>query len=268
MTKLIYIGGYGRSGSTLLEYLLTASPSLVACGEIMRHVKRFRRKQTCTCGRPPKDCPVWGPFQRKSKQLPDGDHEDLTLALLARLAGDYSAVIDGSKTAWGSFAMPFRLRKRLGRDFLLLHIIRDPRAVCWSTIRTARKHQDSRLTSAPILRGLRTAIGWSLANIAAELFGRRHPELYMRVTYEELTRSPETTLRKILHEVSVPPPANLEHDRFDNRHQLYGNSMRFKPLSLGEVREDVAWKNEMPAGIRRLATGVCWPVGARYGYFS
>ena len=26
MTKLVYIGGYGHSGSTLLEYLLAASP--------------------------------------------------------------------------------------------------------------------------------------------------------------------------------------------------------------------------------------------------
>ena len=32
MTKLVYIGG-GHSGSTLLEYLLAASPETVACGE-------------------------------------------------------------------------------------------------------------------------------------------------------------------------------------------------------------------------------------------
>jgi len=31
--RLIYIGGYGHSGSTLLEYLLAASPEVVACGE-------------------------------------------------------------------------------------------------------------------------------------------------------------------------------------------------------------------------------------------
>ena len=34
LAKLVYIGGYGRSGSTLLEYLLTTSPEVVACGEV------------------------------------------------------------------------------------------------------------------------------------------------------------------------------------------------------------------------------------------
>ena len=34
MTKLVYIGGYGHSGSTLLEYLLAASAEVIACGEV------------------------------------------------------------------------------------------------------------------------------------------------------------------------------------------------------------------------------------------
>ncbi len=64
-------------------------------------------------------------------------------------------------------------------------------------------------------------------------------------------------------------PASLERaEGLDNRHQLYGNSMRFRPLSLKEVREDVAWKSEMPKWLCRLAAGLCWPLGARYEYFG
>jgi hypothetical protein len=33
MPQLVYIGGYGRSGSTLLETLMAASPDVIACGE-------------------------------------------------------------------------------------------------------------------------------------------------------------------------------------------------------------------------------------------
>jgi hypothetical protein len=34
VTKLVYIGGFGQSGTTLFEFLMTTSPDVVACGEI------------------------------------------------------------------------------------------------------------------------------------------------------------------------------------------------------------------------------------------
>jgi hypothetical protein len=46
--RLIYIGGYGRSGSTLLEYLLAASPQVDACGEVASVLRDRGRKKTCT----------------------------------------------------------------------------------------------------------------------------------------------------------------------------------------------------------------------------
>ena len=60
MTKLVYIGGYGHSGSTLLEYLLAASPEVIACGEVASVLRERGRKAKCTCRRDIKDCPVWG----------------------------------------------------------------------------------------------------------------------------------------------------------------------------------------------------------------
>jgi len=92
-------------------------------------------------------------------------------------------------------------------------------------------------------RCLRSAVGWTLANIASEVFGWRHRKQYVRLRDEDLARSPQETLHATLQKVSVPQPAGLERTgNFDNRHPLYGNSMRFKPLSLKQVREDVAWK--------------------------
>ena len=64
VTKLVYIGGYGHSGSTLLEYLLAASPETVACGEVASVLRDRDRKGKCTCRRPIRECPVWGPLLR------------------------------------------------------------------------------------------------------------------------------------------------------------------------------------------------------------
>ena len=133
MAKLIYIGGLGRSGSTLLERLLTADAKVVACGEVARHLQRRKAAKTCSCRRPIALCPVWNAFCHKRDALKDWDHRRLTLAMLDHVSRDFSVMVDSSKTAWGSAPMPFRLRHELGDNFLLVHLVRDPRGVCWST---------------------------------------------------------------------------------------------------------------------------------------
>ncbi|MBK5199862.1 MAG: sulfotransferase, partial [Methyloceanibacter sp.] len=239
MAKLVYIGGYGRSGSTLLEYLLAANPKVVACGEIARHLRSFGRHKICTCGEPMKVCPVWGDFRHKSGRLKGLDHEDLGRALLEHVSGQYAVMVDSSKTAWGSTLMPFRMSKRLGRDFLLVHLVRDPRGVCWSTMRAQQRPkktpkkgkvklwQKSRRGSPPAIRSIRTVIGWTIANLACEMFGWRHPDRYVRIRYEDLVQAPLEAITQVLARVSLDPPSTLERNYLaDNRHQLYGNAMR------------------------------------------
>lgn len=264
MTKLIYIGGYGRSGSTLLEYLLAAHPEIVACGEVERHLRRFGRRKICTCGQRIQDCPVWSPFQHTKKDLKGWSHEQLTLALFDHVSGDYSVMVDSSKTAWWSTLNPFRLRRRLGTDFLLVHIVRDPRGVSWSAIKTRLRPKHGRHDS-PATATLRAALGWNAANLACELFGWRYPGNYLRVRYEDLARAPQKVIEEIYRRVSLSSPTESNETQ-GNRHQLYGNRMRFKPVSISHLREDVAWKTALPKGYRRLVTSLCWPLLSRYEY--
>jgi hypothetical protein len=264
LAKLVYIGGYGRSGSTLLEYLLATNSDVVACGEVGRHLLRFRARRTCTCGRCARKCPVWGPFQLGPQRFEGWDHERLSLALLERISRKFAVMVDSSKTAWGSWSIPFRLRRRLGKDFLLIHLVRDPRAVCWSTIRTPISGKKAKKASTRVGRCLRTAVGWNAANIVCEMYGRLHPEQYMQLRYEDLTHSAADVLDHVFGRISQPP----RQRKRDNRHQLYGNRMRLKPLSLPELQEDTAWKSAMPQAYRLIAAALCWPLSAKYGYFS
>jgi Sulfotransferase family len=270
VAKLVYIGGYGRSGSTLLEYLLAAHPEVVACGEIARHLRSFAKHNTCSCGKPMQACPVWGEFQRKSGRLEGLDHEQLGLALFDHVSDRYEVMVDSSKTAWGSTLMPFRMSKRLGKDFLLIHLVRDPRAVAWSTIRPPRRQRRTRKRrqhSSPGARSLRTAAGWTIANLACEMFDLLHPDRYLLIRYEDLVREPLKTIGQIFARVTLEPPANFDHLQAPgNRHQLYGNAMRFETLSSSDVKEDAAWKTAMPNDYRWLIGRLCWPLCLRYDY--
>jgi hypothetical protein len=278
LAKLVYIGGYGRSGSTLLEYLLTAHPGVVGCGEVERHLRRLGKRKICTCGQRMKRCPVWGAFQHWSGKLEGRDHEQLSLALLEHVSGQYAIMVDSSKTAWGSTFMPFRMSKRLGKDFLLVHLVRDPRAVAWSTMRAPRRQKwtgegrlkvnsKSRRYSSPIARSLRTLAGWTIANLACETFGLLHPDCCLRIRYEDLVHAPLKVVGQILTRVSLDPPPMLEQSESrGNRHQLYGNAMRFGIVSPSDLKEDAAWKTAMPKAYRRLIGSLSWPLCLRYDY--
>ena len=58
--RVVYIGGYTRSGSTLLDRLLGATPGAVSVGEL-RHLwsMGFIEDRFCGCGEPFSACPFW-----------------------------------------------------------------------------------------------------------------------------------------------------------------------------------------------------------------
>ena len=98
-----------------------------------------------------------------------------------------------------------------------------------------RPKNDSR-PSSPLIESLRVAIGWIAANLACETFGWRHPKNYLRVRYEDLTHTPSKVIGETLRKMTLSSPLSLEpNDARDNRHQLYGNAMRFRPLSVAEI---------------------------------
>ena len=61
--KVVYIAGYGRSGSTLLERILSANPHIEGLGEV-EQLSRMTdlHTSTCGCGEPLGSCPLWGPL--------------------------------------------------------------------------------------------------------------------------------------------------------------------------------------------------------------
>jgi hypothetical protein len=264
MTKLVYIGGYGHSGSTLLEYLLTGCSEVVACGEVASVVRDRLKKKLCTCGRRTEACPIWGQVLAPDAPLSGKDHFGLTLALLDGVGKQYAVLVDSTKTASDHGFAPFRFHRALGKDFLLVHLVRDPRAVAWSAI---KKTERRKMTVNEPLHCARVALAWSGANLACELFGLLHPSRYLRIRYEDLVGAPRKTLEELF--ARIFPGAEWHAETLgvlDNRHQLYGNRMRGRPLTLKDVKEDRAWVAEMPASYRCLVSPLSAPLRWRYRY--
>jgi len=266
VTELIYIGGYGRSGSTLLESLLARRAGVLACGEVVSCLRKSVDRG-CTCGKSRLDCEVWGAFYTGPGALEGWTHEALTLALLDRASGHYAFVVDSSKTAWDALGAPFKLRRKLGRRFHLTQLIRDPRGVCWSNAGGAWKR--NALIKNPFLRHIRTSIGWWAANLSCELFGRLYPAQFQRIRYEDLVRSPSCAVEHIFSKLPSPQePAQTpgQVQVASSRHQLFGNFARYRDLGLSEIHADTRWKTAMSPAQRAFVAAATWPLRRRYGY--
>ena len=242
------IGGYGRSGSTLLEALLTTSSDVVGCGETVGALRDWNEDRRCTCHRNPWDCQVWGALLASTDPREEWSHADLDSALLNIVSSRWGIMVDSSKTAWREARSPFRLRAKFRNDFQLVHLVRDPRAVCWSILKAELKRAQRKGARARILRPcFVSATGWLVANLACELFGWLYPEQYLRLRYEDLAQAPREVLRELLQRLLPERVIDLSReDDGDNRHQLFGNRLRRRSISLAEVRVDDAWREHLP----------------------
>lgn len=82
--RVIYLGGFGRSGSTLLERMLGALPGWVNVGELVDLPRSVQPDdERCGCGEPFSRCPFWTEVGDRAF----GGWDPATLSRLAELRG-------------------------------------------------------------------------------------------------------------------------------------------------------------------------------------
>ncbi|ANI77556.1 MULTISPECIES: sulfotransferase family protein [Sphingobium] len=293
--KLIYICGYGRSGSTLLDILLGQQRSMFGGGEIIglsQHV--YLNDEYCACGERVRSCSFWQPVveQWHAQQPPRFIEEfrraqwkvgtvfsprrwfgsrDLETfsshtARLMRLMSDRSgkaAIVDSSK--WPGRGMA--LAKIKGIDLHVIHLVRDVRGVAWSLSKAyeadASKGLQRVIVPKPLLY---SAARWAYVNLAAEWLCRKvGPSKYLRIRYEDVAADPAGSLQRIASLAGIAlDPRDYEAGEFNPVHQVAGNRLRMQKGI--RVKSDDSWRKQMPEGKRRLLTRACGFLLARYGY--
>ena len=295
--RVLFVGGLGRSGSTVLDLLLGDVPGVAAIGEV-RHLweRGLRDNSLCACGEPFHDCPFWqrvgeaafGGWQTldpeatiaaaravdRHRQLPAtagpvaGRRPDLERygGLLERLFSAVARVADARLVVDSSKDPPhgFVLRRVSGIDLRAAHMVRDPRGVAYSWAKSVRRPDapDGALMTRTSVA--RTALMWIDANMLVELLARRHVPT-VRVRYEDLVADPGGQVRRVLHGAGLEPAALPDGGRPTVQHAIAGNPVRFtgRPVSL--VLDD-EWRSAMPVRDRRIATALTSPMLWRYGY--
>lgn len=307
MITVVYVGGCGRSGSTLLDRMLGALPGAVAVGELVHLIQRgLIENETCGCGQLFRSCPFWVPVMERTLGTDGIDAGELR-ALQARvdrnrnvprllapglapsaradllrytaMLGDLyrsiaaeagaSVVVDSSKHA----STAFLLRRVPGIDLRVVHLVRDSRGMAYSwTKSVARPEAGEDRAMMHQHRPTRSAGRWLGYNAMFEMLDAVTTVPTTRVIYEDLVADPRRQLDRILD------AAGLDIDRsypflgdgwvtLAPGHSVAGNPMRFNSGRL-DLRVDTAWRQQMPASERRLVTTLTAPLLAAYGYLG
>jgi len=261
--SVIYIGGYGRSGSTILGTLLGSGDDVVHLGELacLRDDWANSRRR-CSCGELFPECPQWSQLQPESA-LSSDDWRVLRrlehLASLPRLAvglvsrrekevlDRYARVflstvsgitgsrtlVDSSKTARAAASRPLALARYGHIEVKIVHLTRSGTRCLQSLLRTGSNWELEGRDVAGRTGPIRNTLGWLMANLAATLIGRlffRHK--YYRLRFEELLENPLQELTNLESWLGVDLDRTrqrlTEGDVLDIGHVLGGNRLRFQ----------------------------------------
>lgn len=301
--RVLYIGGFGRSGSTLLERTLSRTAGFCAVGEL-RHIweRGVAANQLCGCGAAFRECEFW----RRVLQEAFGGIDRLHAERLVKLKGGvdrtryipsmllgapaafrrrlaeygtiltrlYRAIrevsncrviVDSSKEPSHGYI----LRTLAEVELYTVHLVRDSRAVAYSWL---KKKQRPEIYWTHELMARYTPFGsslrWLVFNGLMHGFARSGGR-YLRLHYEGFARDPEGALARVLEFLGEPRPKSpLVRGHMlalGVDHTVSGNPMRF---AVGEVRikPDDAWRERLAPADRRLVTACTWPLLLAYGY--
>ena len=303
MTRVLYIGGLGRSGTTLLERILGELPGGYALGEVVHLWRRgLIDNERCGCGKAFSACRFWDAvgaaafggwgnldvprvlrlqaavertryiprLAARRTGTPHGHHVRTyaeyyarVYAAAARVSGA-EVVLDSSKHS----ALAYCLAYAPDLDLRVVHMVRDSRGVAYSWTKTVpRPETDGEREMHRYAPG-RTALLWNAHNAAFGLLRLRGTPV-LRLRYEELLTDPVAATRRVAAFAGLDPgPLDFLHRervRLGQGHSVAGNPMRF---ASGEIplRHDDAWRVHLPPRQRALVGALTAPLLSAYGY--
>jgi hypothetical protein len=302
--RILYIAGWGRSGSTILGNILGQAPGFQFVGEAQAIWQRgVIENQQCGCGERFKTCGIWAEifsdFQGEEAVIDPHDLARITyqqtrtsslprllisiivrrksvklkkyLEILEKLyrtiqhTTGCKVIVDSSKSPIYGTVLGFIP----GIEIYFVHLVRDVRAVAYSygTLKHGKEH--ARASHLSVHHPIFTAVMWSIWNTIAELLGKLRIVNYHRLRYEDFTSDPQKILDELLSFIGEPvglvPVLPGGIVHVDPEHSISGNPSRFQ-VGKVQVKPDTRWVRLLALHSKIIVTFFSWPLMLRYRY--
>lgn len=295
--KVIFIVGFTRSGSTLLEHLLSIAPRTVAVGELAYlWDPNVRNNSHCGCGVKWDRCPFWTRIlaaqqnwdfdQYRSPENPQfwqffgdliyrkhGANHPQYRRFLTQMESIYraihehthgSVIIDSSKKPIFGLAAS----NLPSVNVTMIHLVRDSRGCAFSwTQRKARPElgEDAFMARLPPHRA---AAGWIGRNLQADILRMQMGE-HIFLRYEDLVARPAFEVNNILRQIGLSPILPDQDGIFHApvSHGVFGNPDRWSSsMRMIRVTKDQRWITGLSRRDFVITTLISAPLLKWYGY--
>jgi len=304
VVRVLFLGGLGRSGTTLLERLLGQLPGVTPLGEVVHLWQRdLRDDERCGCGDRFSACGFWQKVGVEAFGGWDAVDPQRVLDLAAQVertrriprlafgrrppgveeyAAHYAKIYNGAATVTGASvvvdsskhsALAYCLR-HAEIDLRVVHVVRDSRGVAYSWTKKVTRPETEKNEQMTQYSPSKSALLWNAHNASFGMLGRLGVPV-LRVRYEELLADPTATLRTMIRFAGLPETGDeLSFLRATDEgyvadlgpsHSAAGNPMRFT-IGTVPLRRDEAWRRSLPKGQRRLVGALTAPLLSAYGY--
>lgn len=227
--KIIYIAGYSRSGSTILDILLSSHHAIFGTGELVYLFDDWLTgTRTCTCGEVYKNCSFW-----QGLELPQGISLEQAVEIIRQvesrkhvtaleegtipadtiqkytliqsalynhiaISSGKGIIVDSSKTSRDMAGRFYALHKHTDLDVYVIHLVKNGLSVVESFVKKGSNWALEGHKKADRFIAARSSVGWLLANAIAQRLGRKMPvNHFIQIKYEDLVSKPETVLHKL-----------------------------------------------------------------------
>lgn len=238
----VYISGYGRSGSTIVELLLgEILPESVTFGEVRYVHNEYHSRNICSCGEVRSSCQYWGDQalndsviamnDQLNRRFSDAQALNQSVESFIQRVGELRGVeaafvVDSSKNAYGAFLRPLKLLRALkGTKVLFVH--RSFKDVMKSIYKGYNREKvESTLFRGPFSRVVRSFLVYLLSysvNVYLQLRGRA-----LRINYADLIEDYSATSVRILRYLAVNESTLQDKGRLvtgANSHLISGNRL-------------------------------------------
>jgi hypothetical protein len=306
--SVVYLGGLGRSGSTLIERTVGSLPDVCAVGELVHLWERgLTRNELCGCGQSFRSCHFWEEVGRRAfggwdkvdvgsvAHLRQGVDRNRFITLLAapwqprtfrqkleahnRLYEQLYAsilevsgartVVDSSKHA--SLAFCLRTSQRI--HLRVVHVLRDSPGVAFSWSKAVRRPEvRDGVSYMRRYSALRVALLWNMHNAFFWLLRRRGTETLV-LPYEQFIAGPRAATRSVARFAGLPDDDEALRFLSESAVELsVAHTVAGNPMrfTTGRIglQSDDDWRSGLPKIKRQLVMMLTFPVRLAFGYFG